>query len=176
MQETTRAVGKVRFAGKGAAALLLAFYCAPVLAANTLPCDEAADRPRTLEIHALDIADPDLTISVTDHGVTTTVVVQPAGDETRMPQRIVDRSIAPRANTILRQIFDESYSASELDELRPASAPDAKSIAELTMSDDRNEPAADGNDAELPALDADLPGISEDETLRYRRQMFRTDI
>ena len=176
MQDTTRAADKVRLTGTRATALLLAFCCAPVLAATSLPCDEAADRPRSLEVRALDMADPDLTISVTDHGITTTIVVQPAGDEIRKPQRIVDRSIAPRANTILRQIFDESYSASELDELRPASAPEAKSIAELTMPDDRAEPAADGSDSELPSLDADLPGVSEDETLRYRRQMFRTDI
>ena len=177
MQETTKAVRRVRYSGTGAAVLLLAFYCAPVLAANTLPCDKAADRPRSLEIRDLDMSDPDLTISVTEHGIiTTTVVVQPSSDEVNGPQRGTGPFTAPRANTILRQIFDESYSASELDELQPASALDAKSIAELTMPGNPSKPAADGNDADVPPLDADLPGISEDETLRYRRQMFRTDI
>ena len=177
MQETTRAVRRVRYSGTGAAALLLSFFCAPLLAANSLPCDKAADRPRSLEVRDLDMSAPDLTISVTDHGIiTTTVVVQPSNDEVQGAQRITRPFIAPGANTILRQIFDESYSASELDELQPASALDAKSIAELTMPGNASKPAADGNEADLPSLDADLPGISEDETLRYRRQMFRTDI
>ncbi len=176
MQETAKAMNNVGLIGASAAALLLSFYCAPLLAATSLPCDKAAKQPDTLEVRKLDITNPDLTIAVTDHGLSPSVVIESIASEQRLARRFSTPAIAPRANAILKQIFDESYSAAELDELQPATASDAKSIAELAPPPAPAEPAAESDDAELPALDADLPGVSEEETLRYRRQMFRTDI
>ena len=177
MQEAAKTLKTVGSTTASAATLLLGLYCGPLFAATSVPCDKAADQPRVLEVRALDITTPDLTISVIEHGLTApTIVVEAKVSEQRLTQRFSAPAMAPRANTILKQIFDESYSAAELDELQPATTSDAKSIAELALPATPNEPAMEGDEAELPALDADLPGVSEDETLRYRRQMFRTDI
>jgi hypothetical protein len=176
LQETTSAVKSARPAGALAAAMLLALYCAPVLAASGIDCDRATDRPKTLEIAAPDLTDPDLTITVTDHSMTSEALDDTVNIDVTAPSLALAPEMAPRADMILRRIFDESYSSAELDELEPASATDAKSIAELALPPNSGQGSTDTSDSELPSLDADLPGISEDETLRYRRQMFRTDI
>ena len=170
MQEATKAVRRAGTTGSIAAALLLSAYCAPLLAASNVDCDKAGALPDSIHI-----AHPELNISVAEHGATAPMSEPREVDRMRRPSASTV-SIAPQAETILRRIFDESYAATELDELEPASATGAKSIAELTDPEELAEPASETEEAEHPTLDADLPGISEDETLRYRRQMFRTDI
>ena len=172
MRETTKTAKGPGSTGFLAASLLLAVYCAPVLAASGVDCDRASAR-----LNSLDISDPDLTIAVADHGMAS----EPIDDavyvvEGHERSLALAPEMAPRADTILRRIFDESYTSAELDELQPASATDAKSIAELALPPSTGKASTDSNDADLPSLDADLPGVSDDETLRYRRQMFRTDI
>ena len=130
MQEAAKAIKKAGLTGASAATLLLSVYCGPLFAATSLPCDKADNQP-TLEVEPLDISIPDLTISVTDHGLSQTVVIEARIDEQRRTQSFSAPAMAPRADAILKQIFDESYSAAELDELQPASVTDAKSIAEL---------------------------------------------
>jgi len=171
LQETTEAVNTAGSAGRLAAVLLLGFCCVPVFAASGIDCDRATARPKSL-----DISNPDLTINVADHGMTSETIDDTSAIEPIERSRALAPEMAPRADTILRRIFDESYSSAELDELEPASATDAKSIAELALPSKSRDPSADASDSDLPSLDADLPGISDDETLRYRRQMFRTDI
>lgn len=177
MQEAAKASKRPGLAGVSAAILLLGAYCGPLFASTSLPCHTADEESRHLDSRSLDLAFPELIISVTEHAFAApTVVIESASNEQRISERYTAPEMAPRANAILKQIFDESYSAADLDELQPASATDAKSIAELALPPAPGEPAPDRDEAELPALDADLPGVSEDETLRYRRQMFRTDI
>lgn len=171
MQEATKAVKRTGTAGSIAAAMLLTAYCAPLLAATGIDCDrtDALSDP-------MDLAQPELIVSVTEHGATSPMSEPREEDRLRRPSAST-LSLAPQAETILRRIFDESYSATELDELEPASATGAKSIAELTDSTDTVDSAGDdSDDSDVPPLDADLPGMSDDETIRYRRQMFRTDI
>ena len=171
MQEAAKAVRRPGIAGTFAATLLLSVCCAPLLAATGVDCDQAAALP-----DSIDISKPDLSVTtVAEHTVTSPMSEPRDGEQLRRPSASTV-SLAPRAETILRRIFDESYSSTDLDQLAPASATGAKSIAELTAPAEATESSNEEKDAELPALDADLPGMSEDETLRYRRQMFRTDI
>ena len=174
MPEATEALKKTGSTGTLAALLLLSGYCAPLLASSAIPCPESSARH-----DPLDLTRPDLSVAVAEHVAEhkgSAPMTEPDEEDRLRRPSAATLSIAPRAETILRRIFDESYSSSELEALKPASSTDAKSIAELTAP---AEPAQSGNEteeSELPSLDADLPGISKDETLRYRRQMFRTDI
>ncbi|MDJ0940635.1 MAG: hypothetical protein QNJ00_12820 [Woeseiaceae bacterium] len=158
--------------GRLTATLLLSLCCAPVSAASGV--DVLCDRSDPLA--SLDIQPGQLAIDIVDHGAAPALpnVLIETESEGGEPPETDARSLAPRADTILRRIFDESYAESELDDLKPAMTPDAKSIVELTVPID--EEAADAESVEAPALDAELPGVPEEELLRYRRQMFRTDI
>ena len=158
--------------GRLAATLLLSLCCAPVSAATGVDvlCDRASN-----PLESLDIQPGQLAIDVVDHGVAPALpkaLIETESEGGEPPES--DARFAPRADTILRRIFDESYAESELDDLKPAMTPDAKSIVELTVPAD--EEASDAEGIEAPALDAELPGVPEEELLRYRRQMFRTDI
>ena len=141
--------------GKSAAALLLALYCAPAL----------ADLGQTDSVSAAD-APP---VTVEDLNSQAPAV-----------------SMAPRVKTILRDIFDESVPEGQADaDATAISSPNAASLAELTAPGLReNSRDLDSSD-ELNIRDAEkdvtgvstsVPGISEDDLSRYRRQMFRTDI
>ena len=175
MREATKAHRSTGSTGTLAAIVLLSAYCAPLMAAPSIPCKEAS----AARHDPIDLTRPDLSVAVAehvaDHKGTAPMTEPDEEDRLRRPSAST-LSIAPRAETILRRIFDESYSSSELEALKPASSTDAKSIAELTAPAEPAKSSSETEESELPSLDADLPGMSEDETLRYRRQMFRTDI
>ena len=90
---------------------------------------------------------------------------------------------APRVETILREIFDESVPEDhEAAAATPISSPHAASLAELTAPGLR-EKSRNIDDAEIredkravSGVNTRVPGVSEDDLSRYRRQMFRTDI
>ena len=114
MQETAKALKTVGSTAASAAILLLGLYCGPLLAATSVPCDNAADQPKVLEFRALDIATPDLTISVTEHGLSSpTVIIEAKVNEQRFTQRFTAPAIAPHANTCLL------YTSDAADDLQP---------------------------------------------------------
>ncbi len=99
---------------------------------------------------------------------------------------VPDLSSRARSLAILRDIFGETVGSDALDVARvraqelPAGADDKVTL---------RRPTAEASGAELSAPDvsaseeagtnaaaAGLPGVSEEESRRYRRQMYRTDI
>ena len=91
--------------------------------------------------------------------------------------------LTPKAETILREIFDEAVAEDqETDEPAAITSPNAAPIAELTApvirEQTRDIDASDAAeaDAESESIDARVPGLSDEQLLRYRRQMYRTDI
>ena len=141
--------------GKSSAALLLAFCCAPALAdLGQTDSVSAADAPPTI-IEDLNSQAPSV-------------------------------SMTPRVETILREIFDESVpEGQEAADATAVSSPNAASLAELTAPGLREKSRNINTSAESTIGDAEkdvtgvrtsVPGLSEDELSRYRRQMFRTDI
>lgn len=145
--------------GTGAAAVLLAFWCAPVFAAGSdVLCEQAA----TASV-SLDVPVEELSIAVVD--------LERAGPSILM---------APRVETILREIFDETVPEDqEAADATPISSPHAASLAELTAPDLR-EKSRTIDETEIREDERDVstrvPGVSEDDLSRYRRHMFRTDI
>ena len=142
------------------AAALLMFAVAPAMAATGVDvlCDRSAD---PLHVHEPDTLDLDLIERGLDSAV--------AAGESQSDDMPV--SMTPRDATILRQIFDEAAPSapavddSEFDGARGIEerAPDVAGTAES------GEP-----EASVPG--ARLPDISEEESIRFRRHMYRTDI
>lgn len=155
MQERPAKRHQAAISGKSAAALLLALCCAPAL----------ADLGQTDSVSAAD-APP---VTVED-----------------LNSQAPSVSMAPRVKTILRDIFDESVPEGQAAaDATAISSPHAASLAELTAPGLREKSRDIDTSDELKIREAEkdvtgvstsVPGISEDDLSRYRRQMFRTDI
>lgn len=160
MQERPAMRFQAAIGGKSAAALLLALCCAPAL----------ADLGQTDSVSAADA--PPATIDDL-HSRAPSVSIGP-------------RVETPRVETILREIFDESVPAGQEDaDATAISSPNAAPLAELTAPQLRqksrdidNSDKSNIRDAEndVTGVSTSVPGLSEDDLSRYRRQMFRTDI
>lgn len=169
----------VRATQCGAAAVVLPLLLsAPVLAASGVDpfCKTSAGGPD------LDIPMDELDLDVAEHAVSASITAHVAAG---FDDRIESRFPAPPSNdTILRRIFDEAAndgndSGAGLD--RSAAAP----LVELTLSppsgDDAelrtgDESAPNTEELEERRLTPRFPGVSDAESDRYRRQMYRTDI
>ena len=152
-----------------AAGLLLGLSCAPALASSGY-----TDICEKLTLETVDLA----TSSTIDPSARIETETLEAIDATP-----VANPLTPKAETILRQIFDEAV-ADDQETIEPTAvkSPNAAPIAELTapvireqrrdIESNKKEP----NDADANPVDARVPGLSDEELLRYRRQMYRTDI
>lgn len=167
--------------GRGTAALLLALCCVPALAAGTNElCEEAAARALSLDVPVQELA-----IQIVDHGIANSVA---AGKSTAAASDELDSyapiSMVPQAETILREIFDESIPEDhEAAKAAPIKSPNAAPLAELTAPVLREksqyiiaDPEVREGDRDAGESNTSVPGVTDEELLRYRRQMFRTDI
>ncbi len=164
----------VTAASKGsltATAALLCFLSAPVLAATGLGviCDETDQ----VDAHSID----GLNIDTIDHTLTSRITGEEeigGGDEPE-PELL---PVAAREQEILRLIFDEPVTNVEEDV--PNSSDESAEIDPPAI-DDRSADVAETDVTDQEVRDSLLPGIrlpdaTPEETRRYRRQMFRTDI
>lgn len=135
-------------------------------------CDQSIDAPP-----AAAIADTELTIQLIDHGTNT----NDAHDEISPAETSVDlapgsslRSAEPRIDVMLRRIADEAQMRQP--QMTGREQPDDPS-GPLTVekTDAVEDPAAAINTGQSDGA-SELSGLSEDEFLRYRRQMLRKDI
>ena len=176
-QRPTRAATR----GAGTAALLLVFCCAPAFGAGS---DLLCDQPATVNI-TLDIPIDELVVSFVDLGAATAAPGDDAlpGSLDDLASRAPSVSTTPRVERILREIFDESVPADhEATTATPSSLPNAAPLAELTApvlrekSRDMNDTKVDRTDNDVIGVNSRVPGLSEEELSRYRREMLRTDI
>ena len=155
-----------------AAAALLCFLSAPVLAATGLDviCEDSAD---SVDVHNID----NLSIDTIDHSLTSRITSESdigGGDEPE-PELL---PVAAREQEILRRIFDEPVTNVEED---VPNSSDASAEIETPMIEERSADVAETDATDREYRDTLLPGIrlpasTAEETQRYRRQMFRTDI
>lgn len=176
-QEPTRAAIR----GAGTAAWLLVFCCAPAFSAGP---DVLCAQSTSVNI-SLDVPVDDLVINFIDLGSASSIP-----DEDSLPGTLDDLasrapsvSTAPRVERILREIFDESVPEDhEATDATPSSSPNAAPLAELTApvlrekSRDIDESRMRDAENDVTGVTSSIPGLSEDELARYRRQMLRTDI
>ena len=110
-----------------------------------------------------------LKIEVVDHGPARSsgVIEEDPSD--------ADDAAGPKVEVLLRRIFDEP-------QLRPVDAEESEDIDGVTapLAVDQvetvEEAAKKANSDEATKTSADLPGVSADDLLRFKRQMYRTDI
>lgn len=155
MQERQANQYLAAISGQSAAALLMVLCCSPALA---------------------------------DLGATDSISAADAPPETidDLHSRAPSVSTAPRVETILREIFDENVPVDhEAADATAISSPNAASLAELTAPglreksrniDNVDEAESHEAQSDIGAVSTSIPGLSEDDLSRYRRQMFRTDI
>ena len=139
------------FAANAVTLLLAAWFAAPVIAAPNIEigCDDVADA--TLEISV-----DELNAEIVNHDLDAD-----DGDELdvgRDPKTLsAERHLTPRAAATLREAFEDT--PHPLAEVTPAADNGAENAAE-----------------ELPEMNTRVPGVTDSELARYRRQMYRIDI
>lgn len=166
--------------GAGAAGLLLGLWCAPALAASGSFCEGVEGLTVNLEI-----PEGEFEIEVIDHAPVTTIETVDiyGSDDIGIDVTPHDVPLAPQVETILKQIFDETPpDGQEPSAATPVRSPDAAPLAELTapVLREKNREIQDDNEADRGVErrndDSDLEGVTDEDLLRYRRQMYRTDI
>ena len=142
------------FAAGAAIAIVTGVLCAPALAATSseIPC------PKTTEAN-LSVPDHVLVAESVNHNIpASSITVDDTGAKTEAaPANIL---LAPRAEAAIRKAFDPARTAPMAgteSKVKPASSDDE--IAEI---DSR--------------MNTKLPGVSDDDFMRYKKQMFRRDI
>ena len=164
-------------------ALALGAWCVPALASNGLAVNsnDKGDRLSSLDVPAASLAreviDPD-------------IANPPGGEALNVPiesNATLSLDFTPRAEVIFQEIFEDRGIANAVRPARSDSGPpgsaavpaliNAKSVPVADKQDERNiSEDAGARSAESSGVEPRLPGVSESDLLRFRRQMFRTDI
>ena len=138
-----------RFAACAAILLTVAWHAGPAAASANTPemCDDVGQR--SFKISGSELAVLDVGHDVDSNG---SEVGHPDGDaETLLPANY----LSPQAEAALRELREDTKKAS----------PDSP-VADA--------PRVDGG--EQPAMKARVPGVSDNDLARYKRQMYRRDI
>jgi len=152
-----------------AASFVLLAISFPALAAsgNKLLCHEESNAN-------LDVPVEKLSAKLIDHDVSTETL-EDIVTGTVDHKLVASRLLAPRAEAAIRDAFEDSA----LDEEHPA--PDltnsvlSRPVAGVDAAakpEGRKAPEGDSS----PAMNTQLPGVSEDDLSRFKKQMYRRDI
>ena len=158
---------------RGLGALLviaLGASLSPALAATGTNCDQGAESPPLPEpgTGALSFEVVEHTVSSHDAPGRLSVdgSAEPGGSSLEPEQG------PPRVETLLRRIFDETRLRA------PALTESEERIAPMAIDklDSANSTSAESGEVQDAEPGPHLPGVSRDELLRFKRQMYRTDI
>ena len=143
--------------------------CAPLLAAtpNSILCDDTGEA-------ALDFVFPELSTQVVDHDISMTTLDEIAAAAEKMEMSPA-RLLAPRAEAAIRNAFgfdDEFPSQHESADYDPQRSMLPIAGTDRPVNSERNESRTD----KPLGLTTRLPGISDDDLSRYKKQMYRRDI
>jgi hypothetical protein len=152
---------KNSFAAATALLVVAGVLATPALAATSdpLPCKEATEA--TLHVHV-----NTLTTEVVSHNLPPATISKKSSLEASVLQKTEVSSssslLVPRAEAAIRDVFDDS------DELTISSASTKSQPEPITEDDGRQESDI--------GMNPKLPGISDDDLARYKKQMYRRDI
>lgn len=140
------------FAANAVILLLAAWFAAPVTAAPNIEigCEDVADATLEIPVHKLnaEIVNHDLEAGDVDE--------QTIGSDSDV--LTAAHYLTPQAEATLRKVFDDT----------------ARPLADLApRNDDSDDDVAR---EELLDMNARVPGVTDSELARYRRQMYRSDI
>ena len=136
-------------------------------------CDQSVDSPQLLNIPA-----ENLTIKVVDHGAASSLaagdssVDDPIDDDDTAANPL---DVRPRVEIMLRRIFDEpQLRAPETPQTEDVDARHAPLTVDKSNNGEENAATVEGSDSN--AVTTALPGVTGDDLVRFKRQMYRTDI
>ena len=155
-------------AASAALFVLAAIFAAPALAATSsrIPCSEAVEATLNVAVNTL------ITETVGHNSPAPSII-----DETGLDESSVISSaslLAPRAEEAIREAFEEIDSA-ELGSSNTA-LPDAKLRLPIVGTESKAESTQTDDKEVVSGMNTKLPGISDEDMTRYKKQMFRRDI
>jgi len=148
------------FAANAALFVVAAMFAAPALATtkSQVPCSDAtaADLETPVQVLITEVVNHDIPVSSINTDTSTSI-------------------LAPRAEAAIRNAFEESDIASSdtsgLDLTNALLAPPMAGTDTKTEStDDEKQPEPESG------MNTKLPGVSDDDSSRYKKQMYRRDI
>jgi len=156
------------FAAKAACFVLAAILAAPSLAATSsrIPCSEAVEA-------TLNVAVNTLITETVGHNPPAALII----DESGLEEHSVVSSasfLAPRAEEAIREAFEEIDSAEG--KSSDAALSDAIPSLPIAGTESKAEPAKTNDKEVVSGMNTKLPGISDEDMTRYKKQMFRRDI
>lgn len=134
------------FAAGAAIVLLAAWHAEPATASSNAPVSCDDVAEVSFEVPASELKTAAVSHDVDAKGIESTDSAEEI--EALSP----DHYLAPRVEAVLRKVFKDS----------------ATPIADT--------PITDSNSDKQPAMNTRVPGVSDHELARYKRQMYRTDI
>jgi hypothetical protein len=153
--------------------LALSAVVGPALAATGTNCDQAAESLPLPEPGTDALTFEVVEYTVSDHDAPGRLSVD-GSDESGGSGLETDPG-PPRVETLLRRIFDETQlRAPDLAEADEPEERHAPMVIDKPESVNSSSAAPDQAESAVPG--PHLPGVSHDEFLRFKRQMYRTDI
>lgn len=173
-RQASRLAGTSNFV-RALSILALGAFMSPSFAATAADsrCDPSAAAPALPETPATS-----LTIEVVEHTASSPVTpgqVSLDGSMDDGGSSLEPNSESPRVETLLRRIFDDTR-------LRAPGFPDIEESdsSDAPLSTDRTEsvepPVSESAESEFDSTAPQVPGLSGDDLVRFKRHMYRTDI
>jgi hypothetical protein len=178
-------------AGKAYIASLLVFWAVPSAASSGVHVD--SDQPESSSPNGQPSTSVALNVEFADHGVAKTGIGTPdltsiaetAGSTPLESGGVDSLDLGSRTETIIQEVFEKSSGPQQSEsslvqikssELKPLANTEATTGAIDSNSATRSESVTTNNSPEIDGTEMRLPGVSDAELLRFRRQMYRTDI
>ena len=177
-------------AGKAYIASLLVVWAVPSAASSGIHVD--CDQPGS-GAHGQTSTSVALNAEFVDHGVTKagiaksnlTGIAETAGSTPLESAEVDSLDLSSRAEAIIQEVFAISSSSQqsasdlvpiELSELKPLATTEATPGSAGSNSATRSESVTTNISPEIDETEMRLPGVSDAELLKFRHQMYRTDI
>ena len=161
-----------RSAAAAVSALLLLIGSLPAAASTGVAKCNTAKR-----IESFAVSLPDFKVHIVGHGATESTPDDTADQPSPQPQKIAPSPGTDVKAAVLTELLEEA-AVGESDSIRPATgAPLAEVVtpnAPENIDEDVDTEASNG--PAVRGLSTRLPGLAEDVSIRFRSQMYRTDI
>jgi hypothetical protein len=173
---------KVSNAGMAYAAFLLVVWAVPSAASSGIhvDCDQSGS-----DTHDRGSTSVALNVEIVDHGITKADIAETPGNAPLELTELDSFDLSFRAEAISQEVFEKSSGLPqsnsnlvqiESSELKPLATTEATNAAMNSNSANRSESVTTNISTEIDGTEMRLPGLSDAELLRFRRQMYRTDI
>ena len=148
--------------------------------AGSLPADASTGVPKcnaAKRIGSFAISLPDFKVHIVDHGVTEPAPDDAADQSSPQPQRIAPSASTDVKAAVLTELLEEAV-VGDGDSIPPATGAPLADVVTPNAAENIDEDVDTevSNGPAVRGLSTRLPGLAEDVSIRFRSQMYRTDI